>query len=164
MQSDKAHAPGTISGKALHSHICHYIAAVLDIGGFPERRVGTAYIVVVTSQHDRTYFAPAYHFIETQCDIHTAQRVLIQNACLGPYHQVILFGVANPYPVVHILSAAIFRDTLHSGTVGLYQIFLFPAQAYPAEGAVTIIEKLRPHDILYIRRPDESILLVCSIA
>ena len=35
-----------------------------------------------------------------------------------PYHQVILFGVANPYPVVHILSAAIFRDTLHSGTVG----------------------------------------------
>ena len=36
MQRHQTHAPGTISGKALHSHIGHHVAAVFYIGSFTE--------------------------------------------------------------------------------------------------------------------------------
>ena len=39
----------------------HYVAAVLDVGCLAERRVRTADIVMVASQHNGPYFAAAHH-------------------------------------------------------------------------------------------------------
>ena len=40
---------------------------------------------------------------------------------------------------------------------------MFPTQAYPAERPVTIIEQFRPHNVLDIGWPDETVFLIYSV-
>lgn len=40
---------------------------------------------------------------------------------------------------------------------------MFPTQTYPAERPVTIVEKFRPHNVLDIGRPDETVFLIDSV-
>ena len=64
MQGDQTHATGRVTGKTLGGHIGHDIAAVLDVGRLAKRRIGSADVVVVASQHDRADLAVTDHFVE----------------------------------------------------------------------------------------------------
>ncbi|MPN43946.1 hypothetical protein SDC9_191507 [bioreactor metagenome] len=75
-----------------------------------------------------------------------------------------LFRIADPDPVVAILSALIGVDTFHRCPVGLHQVLMLPTQAYPAEGSVAIVEQLRPHDIFHVGRPDKTLFLVDPVS
>ena len=119
---------------------------------------------MVASQHDRTHFAITYHFIELQCDVHTSDGILVKDTGLCANHEVILLGIANPNPVVHILSASFFRDASHRCLVGLHQVFVLATEAYPTERTITIIEQFRSHDVFHIRWPNESILFIHTIS
>ena len=119
---------------------------------------------MVASQHDRTYFAITYHFIEFQGDVHTPDGILIENTGLGTYYQLVLFCIANPNPVVHVLPSAFLRNTFHGSSVGLDQIFMFPAETNPTERSVTIIEQFRSHDVFHVRWPDEAVFFIHTVA
>ena len=116
--------------------------------------------MMVPAEHDRADFTVAHHTVEAECDIQPPFRILVEDACLCADHEPVLPGITNPVVVIHVLSAPAGIDTIHSGTVGLHQIFLFPAQAYPAERPVAVIEQLRPHDIFDIRGPDKTVFLI----
>ena len=118
VQGDQTHAAGRIAGKALGSHIGHDIAAVLDVGSLAKRRVGAADVVVVASQHDRTNFAVANHFIEPQRDANPPFGILIKNSRLRADHQFVFGRVANPDVIVAVLAAAFRIDALHRRLVG----------------------------------------------
>ena len=164
MQGYQAHATRTVSGKTLHGHISHDITSVFDIRCLTERRIGSTHIMMIAAQHDRSYFSPPYHFIETEGDIHSSYGILIENTCLSTYYQPVLFGVAYPVIIIQILSPSIDINALHCGTVRFYQIFVPTAQTYPSEGAIAIIKELGSHDIFYITRPYKSVFLINSIA
>ena len=69
MKGDQAHATGSIPGKALHGHIRHHIAAVVNVGCLPEGRICSAYIVVVASQHDGADLTLADHPVKAESDL-----------------------------------------------------------------------------------------------
>ena len=119
--------------------------------------------MVVTSQHDGTHLTAAHHFVELQRDVHTSYGVLVEDACLCANHEVVLLGVANPDPVVHVLSASFLGNAFHGGMVGLDEVFMLSAQAYPAEGTVAVVKEFGPHDVLHIGRPDEAVFLVDTV-
>ena len=87
-------------------------------------------------------------------------KVLIEDAGLCTYYKVVLLRIAYPVVVVPILSAPIRVDAFHCSSVGLDQIFMLTTEAYPAERTVTVIEKLRPHNIFYVAWEDETVLVV----
>ena len=118
---------------------------------------------MVSSQHDRTYFAPADHLIETEGYVHSPNCILIQNTCLCTHHELILFGIPYPVVIVKILTAPIDVDTFHSCVVCFYQIFVFATQANPSERTVAIIKELGSHNIFNIAWPDKSVLFINTI-
>ena len=118
---------------------------------------------MVATHHDRTDLALPDQLVERQTDIAPALRILIQNACLRTDDQFVLFRVTNPDPVVSVLSAAVRVDNLHRGLIGRIQILRLAGQADPTERAVAVIEEDRSHDILYIGRPDKSVLIVITV-
>ncbi|OPZ11119.1 MAG: hypothetical protein BWZ06_01778 [Bacteroidetes bacterium ADurb.BinA261] len=118
---------------------------------------------MVASNHHVTYFSVSNHFVEFQCYFQTAWPVLIKNARLSTHNKPVFFGIANPNPVILILTASVGIDAVHSCTISFDQIFMFPAQTNPSKRSVTIIEELRTHDVFHIRRKDESILVVDSV-
>ena len=77
MQGNQTHAPGGIAGIALDCHIGGDIAAVFNVGGFPERRVRASGIMMVPAQHHRPDFTVAHHLIKFQSDVHAPHGVLI---------------------------------------------------------------------------------------
>ena len=160
MKRYETHAPCRISSKTLDGHIGHDITSVVDVGRFPERRIRPAYIMMVASEHDRSDFSIPHHAVEAECDIQPPFRILVKDTRLGSYHKPVLPGIANPVVVIPVLSATGRIDTIHSCLIGLYQVFLFPAQAYPTERPVTIVEQFRSHDIFDIRGPDKAVLLI----
>ena len=115
---------------------------------------------MIASQHNRPYFTIAYHFVELQRYLHTSCRILIKNTCLSTYHKIILFRVTYPIVVIQILTATVRVNTFHRCMIGLYQIFMFTTETYPAERSVTVIKKFRPHDIFYITGEYKSILII----
>ena len=115
---------------------------------------------MIASQHNRPYFTIAYHFVELQRYLHTSCRILIKNTRLCTYHKIILFRVAYPIVVIQILTATIRINTFHRRMIGLYQIFMFTTETYPAERSVTVIKKFRPHNIFYITGEYKSILII----
>ena len=160
MQGNQAHAARAVSGKTLHCHICHDIAAVLDIGRFTERRVRTADIVMVASQHDGADFSVAYHLIEAQGYIHASHGILIKDTRLRADYQIVLLRIANPIVVIQILPATCGVDTFHRRTVGLHQVFMFSTEAHPAERTITIIKQFRSHYVFHIAGKDEAVLII----
>ena len=119
---------------------------------------------MVTPQHDRAYFAITNHLIELQCDVHASDGILVKDTGLCANHEVILLGIANPNPVVHVLSASFLRDAGHGCLVGLHQVLVLTTEAYPTERSVAIVEQFRPHDVFYIRWPNETILFIHPIS
>ena len=115
---------------------------------------------MIASQHNRSHFTIAYHFVELQRYLHTSCRILIKNTRLCTYHKIILFRVAYPIVVIQILTATIRINTFHRCMIGLYQIFMFTTEAYPAEGSVAVIKKFRSHNIFYITGEYEPILVI----
>ena len=95
VQCAEAHAPCGIAREALNRHIRHYIAAVLDVRSLAEGGIRTADVVVVASDHNRTDFAAANHFVEFQarysfCLRHPDREcapVCRQQACLPLRHE-----------------------------------------------------------------------------
>ena len=164
VQSDQAHATSAVARKALDSHIGHYVAAVTYVGRLTEGAIRTAHIVVVTTYHDRAYLATTYHIVELESDLQTTRSILIEDTRLGTDDELILLGVTYPYIVVTILLTTIWIDALHSSVIGLDQILMVVAEAYPAEWTIAVVKELRPHDILYVARPDEAILVIYAIA
>ena len=47
--------------------------------------------------------------------------------------------------------------------IGLYQVFVLAAQAYPTKRTISIIKQLRPHNIFHIAGPDKTVLFVRTI-
>ena len=115
---------------------------------------------MIASQHNRSNFTIAYHFVELQRYRHTSYRILIKNTRLSTYHKIILFRVAYPIVVIQILTATIRVNTFHRCMIGLYQIFMLTTETYPAERSVTVIKKFRPHNIFYITGEYKSILII----
>ena len=115
---------------------------------------------MIASQHNRSNFTIAYHFVELQRYLHTSCRILIKNTRLCTYHKIILFRVAYPIVVIQILTATIRINTFHRRMIGLYQIFMFTTETYPTEGAVAVIKKFRSHNIFYITGEYKPILIV----
>ena len=115
---------------------------------------------MIASQHNRSNFTIAYHFVELQRYLHTSCCILIKNTRLSTYHKIILFRIAYPIVVIQILTATIRVNTFHRCMIGLYQIFMFTTETYPAERSVTVIKKFRPHDIFYITGEYKSILII----
>ena len=120
--------------------------------------------MMVASQHDRSYFATANHFIEAERNVHSSHSILIKDARLCSYYQLVLFRIAYPIIIIQILTASIDVDTFHSCMVCLYQVFMFSTQANPSERAITVVKELRSHNVFYIARPDESVFLVYTVA
>ena len=164
MQSDEAHTTSAVARKALDSHVGHDVTTVTYVGCLAEGAIRTAHIVVVTTDHDRANLATTYHIVELQCDLQTTRSVLVEDTSLGTDDELILLGVAYPYIVVTILLTTIWVDALHSSVVGLDQILVIVAEAYPAEWSIAVVKELRTHDVLYIAWPDEAILVVYAIA
>ena len=163
VQRAEAHAPGRVSGIALHSHVRHHIAAILDIGRLPERRVRTAHVVMIPAHHHRTDPAFPHQFIEAQRDADAALGILVKDAGLGAHHHLMLFRVANPVVIIPVLIAAVRVDARHSRLVRLDEVLVTAAQAYPAEGSIAVVKKLGPHDILHVGRQRETILFIDAI-
>ena len=115
--------------------------------------------MVVTSQHNGAYLATAHHLIETQRNFHTPLGILIEDACLRTYHQIVFLGIAYPVIIIQILSAAGRVDTLHGGTVCLYQIFMPATEANPAERPVAVIKKFRSHNVFHVAGEDEAVFV-----
>ena len=115
---------------------------------------------MIASQHNRSNFTIAYHFVELQRYLHTSCRILIKNTRLSTYHKIILFRVTYPIVVIQILTATIRVNAFHRCMIGLYQIFMFTTETYPAERSVTVIKKFRPHNIFYITGEYKSILII----
>ena len=153
-----------IADNVLHGHIGRETAAVVDIGRFAERRIGTRHIVMVTTQHyGRRNFAPGNGFVEPAGNFDAAPSVGIEDACLRTHHQLILLGTAYPLDVVgHLLLDALrcilpqFFENFGGNTVGNGQIFGFSTGANPAEGAETVVEAVGAHDVFHIGRIFET--------
>ena len=127
MQRHKAHAPGTVTGKALYGHIGHNITSVFDVGRFAERRVGAAHVMMVASQHNGAHLAASHHFVEAQSYLHAALGILIEDTCLRAHHQIVFLGIANPIVIIQVLPAPGGINALHRRTVGLHQVFVLAA-------------------------------------
>ena len=119
--------------------------------------------MVVAAQHNWSNFAVSYHFIEFQGNISSSEGVLIENAALGSYYQLIFLCVPDPDPVILILRPAVRIDDFHSCVVGLYQVLMFSGQAAPPEGTVAVVKELRPHNIFHIGRENEALTGVSSV-
>ena len=163
MQCHQAHAPGGVAGKAVGGHVGHDVAAVVNVGGLPEGRVGAAGVMVVAAEHDRPDFAGSDHLVELQGDLHAPQGILVKDARPGADHQPVLLCIADPTVVVAVLETPLGVDALHGGAVGLSEIVIPAAQAYPAEGAVAVVEEKRPHNVLDIRLEDEPVERVLAV-
>ena len=115
---------------------------------------------MIASQHNRSHLTIAHHFVELQRYLHTPHRILIKNTRLSTYHKIILLRIAYPIIVIQILTATVRINAFHRRMIGLYQIFMFTTETYPAERSVTVIKKFRPHDIFYITGEYKSILII----
>ena len=67
----------------------------LMFDGFTEWSICTRYVVVVTSDHDRSDLALANEFIEFQSNVDTAHTILIEDTCLCTNHQLVLFSASR---------------------------------------------------------------------
>ena len=119
--------------------------------------------MVVTSEHNRAHFSLAHHIVEFQCYLQASHSVLIEDAGLCAHYKGVLLRVADPHPVVHVLTAALLGNAVHGGLVGLYEVFVFSTQAHPAERSVAVVEEHRAHYVFHIRRPDETVFLIHSV-
>ena len=97
--------------------------------------------MVISSQHNRTNFTLANHFIKLQCNTDSPLFILIQDTRLRPYHELIFLRIANPNPVVFILETAIRVNASHCRFVCFTQILGFAAKTHPAEGAVAKVKQ-----------------------
>ncbi len=119
--------------------------------------------MVITAHHYRPDFAVSYHFVELQRYLETPLGVLVQDPGLGSNDKPVLLGVADPYPVVVVLPPAIAVNAFHGRLVCLSQVFGIPAQAYPPEWTVAVVEKQGAHDIFHIRGPYEPFVGVFAV-
>ena len=140
MQCTEAHAPCGIAREALNSHIRHYIAAVLDVCSLAEGGIRTADVVVVASDHNRTDFAAANHFVEFKRDIRSAFGILIEYARLCADNKLVCLCITNPNIVIAILRAAGRIDAAHCRCIGLVEILGLARQADPAERTVAVVK------------------------
>ena len=163
MQCTEAHAPCGITREALNRHIRHYIAAVLDVCSLAEGGIRTADVVVVTSDHNRTDFAAANHFVEFKRDIRSAFGILIEYARLCADNKLVCLCITNPNIVIAILRAAGRIDAAHCRCIGLVEILGLAGQADPAERTVAVVKQNRTHNILNITREDEAILFINAV-
>jgi len=152
-----------IAGKTLCGHVGHHIASVLDIGCLAERRVGTADVVVIPSQHDRANLPVAYHLIELERNSHSAFCVLIEDPGLCANDEIILLGITNPDVVVAVLAPPGRVDAFHGSLVGLDEVIFLAAETDPSEGTVAIIKQHWPHNVFNVGRENESIFLVFAV-
>ena len=164
MQRDQAHAAGGVAGVALGRHVGHDVGAVLDVGGLTEGGVGSAGIVVVAAQHDRTDLAVADHLVELQSQVHAAHSVGVQDPALGAHDHLVLAGVTDPDVVVVVLIAAGVRlDVLGGSRVGLGQVLGLPGQAAPTEGTVAEVEQGGTEDVFHIGGEYEAVQVVFTV-
>ena len=150
VQSDEAHTTSAVARKALDSHVGHHIATVTYVRCLAEGAIRTAHIVVVTTDHDRADLATTYHIVELEGDLQTTRSILVEDTSLGADDELILLSVTYPYIVVTILLTTVWIDALHSSMVGLDQILMIVAEAYPAEWTIAVVKELRTHNVLYI--------------
>ena len=122
MKGAQAHSARRIACEALHRHVRHDIAAILDVGSLTEGRVRTADIVMIASDHDRADLAVPDHLIELQRDPGSALRILIEDPRLSPDDKLIGLCIADPDVVIPVLSAASRIDAAHCGGIGLIKI------------------------------------------
>ena len=115
--------------------------------------------MVVASQHNRAYLAPAHHLVEAECNLHASFGILIEDTRLRAHHQIILFGIANPIVIIQVLPATRGVDTLHCRPVGLHQVFVPATETHPAERPVTVIKEFGAHDVFHIAGEDEPVLI-----
>src|SRR5665647_660730 len=118
---------------------------------------------MVASHHNGSHFAVADHLIEAQGNIGAAPGVLIEDAGLSADHQFVLFGIADPDPVVFILEAAVGIDDLHGGSIGFIQIFRLAAETNPTERTIAVVKKHGSKDIFHIGGPDKAVQCVFAI-
>ena len=159
----EAHAARRVASEALHRHIRHDVAAVLDIRRLAEWRVRAGDIVVIASHHHGADLALAHELVELQRDADAPLRILIEDARLRADDEVVLLRVADPVVVVTILIAPIRINAAHRRLIRLDEIRALAGEADPAERAIAVVKELRPHDVLDIGRQDEAILVVDAI-
>ncbi len=157
MQGDQGHAPGGVAGKAVGRHIGTDIAAVINVGCFPERGISPARIMVVATKNDWTDLATTHHVVKLQGNGRASCRIGVKNPCLAAHHQPIGLSLLDPDIVVAVFRPSRGIDAAHRRLIGFIKVFRPAAQTDPAKGSVAIV-KDRPHDILKIGREDKTIL------
>ena len=163
MESNETHTASSVTSVTLNRHVTSDVRTIFDVGCFTEWSICTRYVVVVTSDHDRSDLALANEFIEFQSNVDTAHTILIEDTSLGTNHQLVLFSIANPVVVVAVLVATSWIDRFHRCMVSCNQVFVFTAEADPTEWTITIVKEHRSHDIFYIRWPNEAVLVIQTI-
>ncbi len=120
--------------------------------------------MVVSAYHDGPYFAVSNHFIEFQSNFDPVGRILIKHSCFRTDDKIVLSGVANPVVVIPVLRPSIRVDTAHGSTVGLCEVFIFPAETDPPERAIAIIEQLGAGNGLDEIGKDEPVFRISAVS
>ena len=156
-----AHPRGSaeaVANNILHSHIGAAVTAVIDVRSLTEGAVGTAHVVVVASQHDRSRnLALLDGLVEAGGNLGAAFAVGIEYTGLAAHHKVVLLGTLNPLDiVVHLLlylgggSGCYFAQHLHCDVVALVEVFGLAAGAYPTERTKSVVEAHGAHNVLHV--------------
>lgn len=119
-------------------HVGTHIGAVMDIGGFPEGRIGPARVMVVPAQHNGAHRFVSNHLVKLQGNGNPALGILVKNPGLAAHHQFVFLCVPDPDIVITVFGTSLGINTVHGRLVRFVQILWFSAQTHPSERPIAI--------------------------
>ncbi len=101
MQADPSGASEAVTYDVLHRHIGGEATAIVDVRGFPEGRVGAAYVMVVTAKHDRaSKFAAGNGVIEGLRNLDPTLGIGVKDSGLRADDGQVTVGIFYPNDIV----------------------------------------------------------------